>query len=114
MNMFYKNFRGIGIWVSVISVIILSVSCSNNRKSDVVDGIIQFNQHGQYPLIDLKLSDIADVEYVKLKDSDSAFIFQPYFPRNTYVGDDYIIVGIAYFPTQTINGFVSKRERRFY
>ena len=73
INMFYKNFRGIGIWVSVISVIILSVSCSNNRKSDVVDGIIQFNQHGQYPLIDLKLSDIADVEYVKLKDSDSAF-----------------------------------------
>lgn len=93
MNMFYRNSRGIGIWVSVISVIILSVSCSNNRKSDVMDGIIQFNQHGQYPLIDLKLSDIADVEYVKLKDSDSAFIFQPYFSRNTYVGDDYIIVG---------------------
>ena len=39
------------------------------------------------------MSDIADVEFVQLKDRDSAFIFQPYFNHNTYIGDSCIIVG---------------------
>ncbi len=77
----------------LVAIALLIIGCAGNQTSDVVDGIIRFNQQGQYPSIDLNLSDIADVEFIKLKDSDSAFIYQPYFPRNTYFGDDYIIVG---------------------
>ena len=79
--------------IKVFLFFLCFVSCAGHKNNDVVDGVIQFSPTRKYPLIDLNLSDIADVEFVQLKDPDSAFIFQPFFSRNTYIGDSCIIVG---------------------
>lgn len=81
---------------NVIKIFLLFLcfsNCAGHKDIDVVDGVIQFSPTRKYPLIDLNLSDIADVEFLQFKDRDSAFIFQPYFSRNTYIGDSCIIVG---------------------
>ena len=79
--------------IKIFLLFLCFVSCTGHKNIDVVDGVIQFSPTRKYPLIDLNLSDIADVEFVQLKDPDSAFIFQPFFSKNTYVGDSCIIVG---------------------
>jgi len=79
--------------IKIFLLFLCFVSCTGHKNNDVVDGVIQFSPTRKYPLIDLNLSDIADVEFVQLKDRDSAFIFQPYFSNNTYIEDSCIIVG---------------------
>ncbi|MBE6336680.1 MAG: 6-bladed beta-propeller [Lentimicrobiaceae bacterium] len=79
--------------IKIFLLFLCFVSCAGHKNNDVVDGVIQFSPTRKYPVIDLNLSDIADIEFVQLKDSDSAFIFQPFFSRNTYIGDSCIIVG---------------------
>jgi len=87
------------------------MSCTGHKSIDVADGVIQFNPTRDYPEIDLNLSDIADVEFVQLKDSDSAFIFQPFFTYNTYIGDSCIIVG-NYTPRDFSSFGIYRFDRR--
>lgn len=55
----------------IILLFLCFVSCTGHKNIDVADGVIQFIPTRKYPVIDLNLSDIADVEFVQLKDSTS-------------------------------------------
>lgn len=79
--------------VKIIIILFFIVSCKINTSGDVFNNIIQFKQGYNYPQINLNLSDIADIEFIRLRDSDSAYISQPYFRKNTYVDNHGIVIG---------------------
>ncbi len=87
---------------TIIALIAATIFCCCAPEStDEANGIIVFDNNKEYPVMDLKLSDIADIEFVQLKDEDSAFISQPNFSRHIYLGDNCIIMGnyTVYHPT---------------
>ena len=88
----------------IIIILFIVVSCKNKTSVDVSNNIIQFKQGYNYPQINLNLSDIADVEFIQLTDSDSAYISQPYFRKNTYVDNHGIVIGNYTAPDITAFG----------
>lgn len=54
-------------------LLLLVVSCGSNTR-DYVDGIIVFDNNLNYPETKLKLSDVADIRYIRLKGMDEGFL----------------------------------------
>ncbi|MFA5849545.1 MAG: 6-bladed beta-propeller [Bacteroidales bacterium] len=70
-------------------VFAFSLSCSRDDSSIV---IVDTNK--DYPLLDLKLSDVADITYIPLKfNKDSILFINDDISKNIYVSKDKIIIG---------------------
>ncbi len=65
--------------------------CCTPKSTDEVNGIIVFDNNKEYPVMDLKLSDVADIEFVQLKDEDSALLAGPQNSER-YIGDNFMII----------------------
>lgn len=76
-------------------VIILLLSACTYSRYDVNDDVIIFDYRKQYPVLELKLSDLADISYVPLKGEDSInFLTNVYdLSENIYIDNDWIIIG---------------------
>lgn len=78
--------------IFTIAVAVTLFCCCTPKSTDEVNGIIVFDNNKEYPVMDLKLSDIADIEFVQLKDEDSALLVAPHIGTQ-YIGEDFIIIG---------------------
>ena len=74
-----------------IAITALLFGCSL-PDTDEINGVIVFDNNKEYPTLDLKLSDIADIEFVKLEDSKEALLTHPMIIR-AYIDDNYILLG---------------------
>lgn len=70
---------------------ILIASCSHNSV-DVKNGLIIFEQGMSYPVKHLKISDIADVNFIKLNTPDSILLYHPGAIKGTYIDENNIII----------------------
>ena len=72
---------------------LLVAGCHTTRQAD----IISFNDTKNYPYIDLKLSDVADIEYIKLNHPDQDIFLRGFSNkgRNLFIGNNrmYILDG---------------------
>ncbi len=75
----------------IIAITALLFGCSS-PDTDEINGVIVFDNNKEYPTLDLKLSDIADIEFVKLEDNEEALLVRPYMTR-AYIDDNYILLG---------------------
>jgi hypothetical protein len=48
-------------------------ACGGGGDADLVDGVIVFDNSKEYPELDLKLSDVADITYIPLKGLDDGY-----------------------------------------
>lgn len=79
------------IVASSLLLLLSFISCRNNNDSS--NDLIEYVDDFDYPFYNLKLSEIANIEFVQLKDPDKALILNPYMPLNTYIGEDCILIG---------------------
>jgi len=82
-NKFYKWF-----FVSLVILIVI-LSCSTQPH----DKIIEIDANKNYPELDLKLSDIADISYVPLTLGKDTMIIIGELPRQVFVTSDRIYLG---------------------
>ena len=82
------------LWHIYVIGISCLFSCANN-VADIQDGVIVFDSRKEYPVLDLKLSELAEVSFVKIKGEDSVnFLTHAYdLPENIYVDNNRIIIG---------------------
>ncbi|PKO95377.1 MAG: hypothetical protein CVU12_10295 [Bacteroidetes bacterium HGW-Bacteroidetes-7] len=70
-------------------VFVFTLSCSKDNSNIIIVNTIK-----NYPLLDLKLSDVADITYIPLKfNKDSIMFINDDISKNIYVSKDKIIIG---------------------
>ena len=70
-------------------IFVFTLSCSKDNNNIVI-----VNTNKNYPLLDLKLSDVADITYIPLKfNKDSIIFINDDISKNIYVSKDKIIIG---------------------
>lgn len=60
------------------------LSACGRGGNDYVDGIIVFDNAKEYPELDLKLSDVADLSYIPLKSADEVYLVEEFSWRGNY------------------------------
>ncbi len=75
-----------------VSLFICTLAACGRGGGDYVDGVIVFDNAKNYPELDLKLSDVADVTYIPLKGVEEGYLVTPFnwFGNNAYIDDDEI------------------------
>lgn len=80
---------------SLLFALVFILSACSSNQSDIVDGVIIFDSSKEYPHMDLKLSDLADVSFIPLGGEDSVnfLTYNCYLPESIYIDSYRIIIG---------------------
>lgn len=87
----YKFFLPAAMLLAALAGINLSGCGTNEKTPDLI--VVDFSQ--EYPVMDLKLSDIAEVSYIPLQGKDSARLLSrsASIPGRMYIDDEHLLIG---------------------
>jgi len=87
----HKFFLSAATLLAALACICLSGCRTSEKAPDLI--VVDFSQ--DYPLLDLKLSDIADISYIPLQGKDSARLLSDAstLSKNIYIDSEYIFIG---------------------
>ncbi len=77
----------------IVSTLFWAIACSSEKDND--SSIVKIDAHKNYPVLNLKLSDIADVSYIPLKGSSNPslmYISSTVIPRHVFITKDKIFI----------------------
>ena len=96
----------------LLAIVALLFCACASESTDVKDGVIIFDSSKEYPHMDLKLSDLADVSFIPLGGEDSVnfLTYSTSLPKSTYIDSSRIIMG-DFSPWRDV---VSKSNKSIY
>ena len=96
----------------LLAIVALLFCACVSESTDVKDGVIIFDSSKEYPHMDLKLSDLADVMFIPLGGEDSVnfLTYSCHLPESTYIDSCRIIMG----DVSPWNDIVSKSSKSIY